>query len=406
MTGRWLSPAVRLCAFYAYTAMAFLGAVITIVNATQGPLADSYGVAKNRISLMISCLGIGRLVIQVLCGVLSDRFGRRKLVLIGFIGMTLFFGLMPFVTTLGFGMILCMFGGIFYGMVNTTMLALVFDCYADTGRTDQAQVRVQTIYAVGGILVPMGASALIAAGISWKYLYWFCAFASLLMIAARRFVRFPPLAARTARDSGYVQEPLLKREGTLLMLAVFCLYGAHTMGLTWISALALDNTSMNQAEAVFVLSLFSLGALIGSLLIMLLIGRFSNLQLLTWLPLGACLCYAVCVLTDSAVLFRACALLAAMCTGSLFNLLVGVGGHMFPRISGTISGMMATASASASLVLPAVTGLMLDSLSTAGMYTLVFPLLLLGTALAVILRRRDSVLTGRRGSLNEERRTV
>ena len=71
MTEKRLSPAIRLSAFYAYTAMAFLGAVITIVNATQGPLADHYGVASNRISLMISCLGIGRLVIQILCGALS-----------------------------------------------------------------------------------------------------------------------------------------------------------------------------------------------------------------------------------------------------------------------------------------------------------------------------------------------
>ena len=396
MTEKRLSPAVRLSAFYAYTAMAFLGAVITIVNATQGPLADYYGVAGNRISLMISCLGIGRLVIQILCGALSDRFGRRTLVLIGFIGMTLFFSLMPFVTTLAVGMIMCVFGGIFYGMVNTTMLALVFDCYAGTGRTDQAQVRVQTIYAVGGILVPMGASALIAAGLSWKYLYWICAFAGLLMIISRQVVHFPPMTARTVRGNGYAEAPLLKREGVLLMLAVYCLYGSHTMGLTWISSLALSNTSMNQAEAVFVLSLFSLGALLGSLLIMLLVRRFKTLQLLTWLPLGAGLSLAVCVLTKNDMLFRICALLAAMCTGSLFNLLVGVGGRMFPQISGTISGMMATASASASLVIPALTGWMLDSLSVPRMYTVVFPLLLLGTVMVVVLRRRERILNGQR----------
>ncbi len=396
MAGKAVRTAHPQSAFYAYTAMAFLGAAVTIVNATQGSLAEAYQVAVHRISLLISCMGVGRLVIQIICGALSDRFGRQKLVLLGFVGMVLFFGLMPLVTSLYWGMALCVFGGISYGMINTTSLALVFDCYADTGRTDQAQVRVQTIYAVGGILVPMAASALLTAGVSWKYLYWFCALASLLMIAARYLVHFPPMAVREARDNGYVTAPSIRREGLLLMAAVFCLYGAHIMGLTWITSLALSNTSMNEAEAVLVLSLYSLGALIGSLLIMLLIRRFRTLQLLTWLPIGAGLCLAVCVLTKNALLFRVCAMLAAMCTGTLFNLLVGTGGHMFPRISGTISGMMATASSLASLVIPAATGWMLDSVSVPQMYAVVFPLLLLGAVLSVTLRWRDAVLSGRR----------
>ena len=73
MRGR--ENAARAAAVYSYAAMALLGAVITIVNSTQGRLSEHYGVPANRITLLISCIGVGRLLIQVVCGALSDRFG-------------------------------------------------------------------------------------------------------------------------------------------------------------------------------------------------------------------------------------------------------------------------------------------------------------------------------------------
>lgn len=385
---------IRWTAFYAYAAMALLGAVLTIVNATQGRLADSYGVAENRISLMISCMGVGRLLIQIVCGALSDRFGRKTLVWIGLIGMVGFFFAMPMVHSLAGGMALCVLCGIFYGMVNTTMLALIFDCYSDSGNTQIAQVRVQTVYAVGGIVVPFGASLLLANGMPWKYLYWICGAVTLLMILARQFIHFPPVAVRSAQENGYVHPPRLQREGALLMLTTFCLYGAHTMGLTWMTTLAADGTQMAAADAVRVLSIFSLGALLGSLVIMRLLRRLSNLKVLTWAPVLAMAFFAACTLTRSSGVFRLCALLAGMCTGSLFNLIVGMGGYMFPKSSGTISGMLATASGSASLILPAVTGWMLDVMSVRRMFCTAFALLLLGLAAVLLLRRRDRALRG------------
>lgn len=178
------------------------------------------------------------------------------------------------------------------------------------------------------------------------------------------------------------------------MLTTFCLYGAHTMGLTWMTTLAADGTQMAAADAVRVLSIFSLGALLGSLVIMRLLRRLSNLKVLTWAPVLAMAFFAACTLTRSSGVFRLCALLAGMCTGSLFNLIVGMGGYMFPKSSGTISGMLATASGSASLILPAVTGWMLDVMSVRRMFCTAFALLLLGLAAVLLLRRRDRALRG------------
>ena len=65
---------------------------------------------------------------------------------------------------------------------------------------------------------------------------------------------------------------------------------------------------------------------------------------------------------------------------------------MFPRISGTISGMLATASGAAALVVPALTGWMLDGLTIQAMFCVVFLLLLTGVIAIAALRRRDRLL--------------
>lgn len=375
-------------AVFSYACMVLLGAIVTIVNATLPQLSEAFALPVNRVSLLISCIGVGRLGTQVVCGAISDRFGRKVVVLTGTLLLVLFFAAMPFTKSFGLAVALCVVCGMGYGMMNTSMIALLFDCFAPFGKAATAQSYVQVLYALGGILTPLGASALLDTGLSWTYLYICCGGYAAILLAGQLLIRFPPPAQRTARESVYRIQPRLWHEGLLLTVTVFFVYGAQTVATTWLPTLAQNYVAMETSASVRMLSMYNAGAIVGSLIFAQLLRRFPPMTFLTINPFISLASFALCVLVPSQTVFNIAVFIAGSTTAILFNLSIGVGGEMFPLRAGTISGMISTASSTASLVIPAATSFMLDHLSMRATFSSIFVLMGVGICLVFVLRRR------------------
>lgn len=385
-----LSRTSMQAAVLSYACMVLLGAIITIINATLSQLSDALQTPINRVSILISCIGLGRLVIQVLCGALSDRMGRKRLAFLGGIIVIGFFLTLPHTRNFAVVIALCVMGGIGYGMINTTMLALLFDCFGPVGKGPLAQSYVQTLYGFGGIVIPMGASLLLESGLNWTYLYYGCAVYTAILIVCMCRIQFPaPFKRSASQTANPAWQPSLKREGLLLCAMVFFLYGAQTIGLTWVPSLAAERTGMTTAQSVRILSLYNLGAVVASVVIARLLNRHSPLRYLTINPIVSTVMFAICLLTVRPTLFTVIVFAAGAATAITFNLTVGLGGEWFPERAGTISGMISTASSCSSLVLPAVTSFMLDHMSVSRMFLSMFVVLAAGFALVMKVRRID-----------------
>lgn len=385
-----LSRTSMQAAVLSYACMVLLGAIITIINATLSQLSHALNTPVNRVSILISCIGLGRLVIQVLCGALSDRMGRKRLAFLGGVIVIGFFLTLPHTRNFAAVIALCVMGGIGYGMINTTMLALLFDCFGPVGKGPLAQSYVQTLYGFGGIVIPMGASLLLESGLNWTYLYYGCAAYTAILIVCMCRIQFPAPFKRPAnQQANPAWQPSLKREGLLLCAMVFFLYGAQTIGLTWVPSLAAERTGMTTAQSVRILSLYNLGAVAASVVIARLLNRHSPLRYLTINPIVSTVTFAICLLTVRPALFTVMIFAAGAATAITFNLTVGLGGEWFPERAGTISGMISTASSLSSLVLPAVTSFMLDHMSVSRMFLSMFAVLAAGFALVMKVRRID-----------------
>lgn len=398
-TSKRLSRTAVHAAVLSYACMVLLGAIITIINATLSQLSDALNAPVNRVSIFISCIGLGRLVTQVLCGMLSDRIGRKRLAFLGGILLVAFFLLMPLMHSFAAVFVMCILCGVGYGLVNTTMIALLFDCFGPVGKGALSQSYVQTLYALGGILIPMGASLLLQRGLNWTYLYYGCALYTVILIACMWRIPFPePYKRPDGQQTGSAYRPSLRREGMLLAVTVFFLYGAQTIALTWLPSLAQERVGMDTAQAVRILSLYNLAATLSSVVIAKMLLKESPLLFLTVHPIVSTVMFALCLFTHRPALFTVAVFAAGTVTAITFNLTVGVGGTWFPDRAGTISGMISTASSCSSLVLPAITSFMLDGMSVSQMFLIMFVLLGGGFALVMKVRRCDACMHPSEGS--------
>ena len=390
-TSKRLSRTSVQAAVLSYACMVLLGAIVTIINATLSQLSGALNTPANRVSILISCIGLGRLVSQVLCGVLSDRMGRKRLAFLGGVMLVAFFILMPLMHSFAAVFAMCIWCGVGYGLINTTMIALLFDCFGPAGKGALSQSYVQTLYAFGGIVIPMGASLLLQSGLNWTYLYYGCAAYTALLTVCMCLIPFPEPFKRPAGQLANAEyRPSLRREGMLLAATVFFLYGAQTIGLTWLPSLAQERTGMGTAQAIRILSLYNLSAALFSLVIARLLLKKSPLLFLTVHPIISTVMFALCLITTRPTLFTLAVFAAGAVTAITFNLTVGVGGTWFPDRAGTISGMISTASSFSSLVLPAITSFMLDHMSVSHMFLIMFVLLGGGFALVMKVRRCDA----------------
>ncbi|MEA4911581.1 MAG: MFS transporter [Oscillospiraceae bacterium] len=372
----------------AYGCMLLLGAVVTIINSTLVPLATIYGTDVSSISLLISCLGIGRIITQLFCGSLADRVGRKYVSAAGLAMVLAYFSLMPVLRGFGAALVVSVVGGMGFGMVNTAMLALIFDCFAPIGRNSTAQCYVQLLYSLGGVITPFVTNRLLTYGVDWSYLYWGCAAYALLLFAATLLIRFPGRYRDEQYKSGFVRKPVLKREGLLICCSVFFIYSTGIISTTWVAAFAADTLGIGDTDAVLALAVYNIGCVIGTVFFAQLLKRVHGTILMITNACAAFVAFSVSMLAGSAPVFYISIFFAGFVVAVSFNIGVGIGGELFSDNAATIAAMISVTSALSTLLLPAGTGRILRAAGVRTVFAFVVLLSAAAIFVNVLLRRR------------------
>lgn len=375
-------------ALLAYLCNLLLGSCVIIINATLVPLSEAYAVDIARASLLISCLGVGRVITQTVCGALTDRLGRKLIFISGLCIMLVFFIALPISRSFALSAGLCVLAGVGYGMLNTSSLASIYDCFAPTGRNAAAQNFVQVLYSMGGILTPFIANRLLNTGVAWGNLYWFWAAFAAAAIVAALCIKFPPVFKKEAAQCGFKMHPRLMREGLILCLAVFFVYSMGIVSTTWLPMLAVERIAFTKTQAVLVLAIYNTGCLLGTAAFILLLKKVHARRFLILNPMIAMCGIALCMLTNLPALFLLGVFLAGSVIAIIFNMGIGIGSELFGTKAGTIIGMIATTSSISTLLIPAVTGWLLSASNIQTVFLSEFVFGALAVVFALILAER------------------
>ena len=133
-------------------------------------------------------------------GFLADRIGRKRTIVIGLALYGLSSLLFAFGSGFGFFVVLLAAGGIGISVFKIGALALIGDVARSTREHTTFMNTVEGFFAVGAIVGPAIVATLLAAGLSWKYLYVIAAAICVVLVAAAAFARYP--ATVLAEPSG------------------------------------------------------------------------------------------------------------------------------------------------------------------------------------------------------------
>jgi MFS transporter, DHA1 family, quinolone resistance protein len=198
------------------------------------------------IAIAVGALGLG---------FLADRVGRKLTIVIGLALYGLSSLLFAFGSAFGFFVVLLAAGGVGVSVFKIGALALIGDISRSTREHTTFMNTVEGFFAVGAIVGPAIVTTLLAAGLSWKYLYVIAAAICVVLVAAAALARYPSRVIEEQGGASFVDTLGKMRDAhalgfsTLIMLyvavevAVYVWMPTYLQGYTgsasWLAAYAL-----------------------------------------------------------------------------------------------------------------------------------------------------------------------
>ncbi|EFQ3852455.1 MFS transporter [Escherichia coli] len=343
-----------LCIYFSY----FLHGISVITLAqNMSSLAEKFSTDNAGIAYLISGIGLGRLISILFFGVISDKFGRRAVILMAVIMYLLFFFGIPACPnlTLAYGLAVCV--GIANSALDTGGYPALMECFPKA--SGSAVILVKAMVSFGQMFYPMLVSYMLLNNIWYGYGLIIPGILFVLITLMLLKSKFPSqlVDASVANELPQMNsKPLVWLEGVSSVLFGVAAFSTFYVIVVWMPKYAMAFAGMSEAEALKTISYYSMGSL-------------------------------VCVFIFAALLKKMVRPIGFSAAGGILQLGVSVMSEFFPKSKAKVTSIYMMMGGLANFVIPLITGY----LSNIGLQYIIvldftFALLALITAIIVFIR--------------------
>ncbi|ENA5520120.1 MFS transporter [Escherichia albertii] len=311
------------------------------------------------VSVVISSLGIGRLSVLFLAGLLSDRFGRRPFIILGISCYpAFFFGILHannIITAYVFGFLA--------GMANSFLDAGTYPSLMEAfpRSPGTANILIKAFVSSGQFLLPLIISLLV-----WAELWfgWSFMIAAGIMIINALFLcrcTFPPHPGRQVVTPEKLKTPSAHR-CSIIDLTSYTLYGYISMATfylisQWLAQYGQFVAGMPYTMSIKLLSIYTVGSLlcvfITAPLIRKAVRATSLLMLYTFISFIALL--IVCLQPTFYVVIAFAFVIGFTSAGGVVQIGLTLMAERFPHAKGKATGIYYSAGSIATFTIPLIT---------------------------------------------------
>ncbi len=345
---------LSLCLYLNYIVHG-IGLIILTQNMQE--LGRFWHVPIATVSYVISGIGIGKLIAYFLFGYLSDRFGRKHMVLFGILSYMIFFVGIPFTTNLvaAYGL------AILAGIANSAFDAGTYPTFIEMGgNAGASNVFIKAFMSLGEFILPLIVATLETNSLwfGWSFILPFVLL--VINLGIIRTVEFPKVSAAIETQQS---ESGLHGIKKVISAVALSMYGYTSMAVMilftqWITVFAQHKLHMSVIMSHGLLSLYSIGSIMGVVVtfIILKVGVAEEKVLLTSTLISLLALFSISTLTNQIVVSAAAWIFGFTAAGGVLQVALNLLLKMFPVHKGVITGLYMTFGSIATFTVPIVTG--------------------------------------------------
>jgi MFS family permease len=343
------------------------GMGVIILAQNMDALGLQWGTDDLGVAIVISSLGIGRLLVLLVSGALSDKFGRRPFVYLGMTTYILFFIGILFSPSIGIAYIFGILAGIANSFLDSGTYPALMESFPESPGT--ANVIIKAFISAGQFALPLMVGLIVSQG-AWYG--WTFILAIVIVVINGIFlfnkpfpsqqVKVEPNKEEIMKQGKEVSKPVSKAkfavEGICFILYGYVAQATFYLVSQWLTKYGAKIAGMGDTGSRALISYYSIGSLACVFLTSALVKKkfkptqflvvytfisFMSLLILWMFPTPL-----VCIISAFVIGFSA--------AGGVMQLGLTVMSEMFPAGKGKVTGIFYTAGSIASFTIPLITG--------------------------------------------------
>lgn len=371
-----------------------MGAIILAQNIDF--LMEQFNTNKAGVSYVISALGLGRLIVLFVSGVLSDKYGRKPFVLLGMGTYVLFMGGILISTNVTMAFFFALLAGMANSFMDAGTYPALTECFPKA--SGSANVAIKAFISAGQFILPWIISFLIANNLYYGWSFIFCIIVFVvngLFIFKLKFPDFKPVEkaeATTEKVESNVKANFWI-EGVCLILIGFTATATFQVIANWLPSFAREVAGVEQTISLKLISIYSTGSIVSVFVTSILVAKWIKQVRFTFVyPLISLIMLTVLwMFPSTTTCIVAAFVIGFSAAGGVLQLALTSMSELFPSSKGKITGIVFTSSSLASTIVPSITGILADiNLSHVILFDI--GITALGVILALIVNIRYNIV--------------
>lgn len=358
---------------------------------------DSWQSTVQQVTLVISGIGLGRVLILYFAGYFSDKFGRKKTVQLGIISYLIFFiGILISQNYLQ-GLFFALFAGFSNAFLDTSTYPTLMEAYPNEKDNSSLSVLNKAFISLGQFILPLLTRFMLNHGIYYGLVFIGCALGLFLNLLYISRLGFPERESVVEKESETLKEeanvkgkqPLFKVEGLALLIFSFTCVSTFNIFILWVPTFAESLNLMNHSNSLVLVSAYSIGSFASVFLTSLIVKRgVAPTLLLVWCTLVSLFLLIGMTLFPSVPMFLIGSIgIGVFAAGGIWQLGLAVLLELFSKGKGRITSYYSIATSVSVMVIPYITG-QLEKINVSLIFGLNIALTAIGVVAAMIIRYR------------------
>lgn len=354
----------------------FQGFAAIIISQNMEIFMDQWSASISQVSLVVSAIGLGRILSLNLAGYVSDRFGRKGTVILGIFAYIIFFIGLLLSKNYFVGIVIALFAGVGNAFLDTSAYPVVLEAFPTGSMSNSLSVLNKAFISTGQFILPIITRFIHSNDIYYGWPFIISAVILAANIAVTSTMKFPPriddepINKTSSNEVDIIDmHPLMKKykpkfkiEGFALIVFSFVSVSLFNIFILWIPQFAEKYAQLSAEDSLIFVSVYSLASFISVFATFSLVKKGIDIPkfILMCLVITIVGVMGMIIIPSMVAITIASVIVGVFAAGGIWQLGLSIILEYFPKRKGIITSHYSLSTAISVMITPYFTGVMAE----------------------------------------------